>query len=1152
MNKIKSHLFFKLTSLVVIFSLLSFDISWSYPSLKFSTSPTLPTISGQSIFQGKMLTPDGEKFRVSIAPDATLQNAILDIAKYFYTEKLPISALDPSITHSYENLACAKVEHIFTLEYLIDKIKNPQSKRKLPKSIKKDDIIVLPYNKHNAKSLVLIAKRESTSAQTLKGQTLFESEQYIITLLPKITEKVKESQDLTNTNSQLLKAQSIHPPTEITTPVSTIIPTPEKGKWGTLENILLALKNSKIITNMLAAVFFLPYIDEFSKKYPALNLTQSVYVKNLMGSFTPKKLLGIIVVALCLLKALDYVQTVVIPGFQLTSTNSGTREKATKKLKRYGKYNETAEILKCLTDLKYKNTSPEKQKLAWETLGNMSELNDPTIQKRAVQALGQVLGYTNDLNSNILQDISPVSWEIAKFEKLAVPEIESALFEQHRFSSQYGAIIAVNFLQIDPKEKIALIEKIISHDNIVEHQIRIYALNLYIKLHDSTNSHINKNEKLEEYVRLLLQSNDYKVRTTAMDFLKKCGTLTPEDRFDKALCDIRDPGIDIQLSGIKALGKIRYNNIPDSFFEEAETVLNNIARFPKYDIQLRLSAVETLFKIASTYAYDGESFLNTITTTGEPTVSKHICSRAEALLKKFYHKILEEDPRADVTNLQYFIKKEQKPFSVLNKKKRSASVTPIKHVPKKNQRTNYPKKLIIPFVVATPTISSLILFFFKGSANAENIFQIVFNSTKSNPANFTQGIAIICLCLMIFGIGIILFKNSIINATLEEKDTSTKEQKSSPNNRVEQKQENVKIQSVATKETPPVQEQKFSTNSTESLSQSVKQPSPEPLQDEVLALYNAANSEVNNIRGCLINKTNAIRKFLKSIDGFTDDLRREALTKKDLSAKIYTEIEKTLETIGYIKKLEKTVHLQILADKVKVPEKINQHIDYISKHLPELEPESIINSLIALARLKKKHNQNLIVAFETDWIPNKTDQTQHDLLFPIFKELLPPDGRPNEMSRLEKKLHAMKLDNVFFVHSTSKNLAGEIIQKAYKTATEFSNIIVMASQKTIDSSAFNILKSTPEKKKAFIASINTSKTKYCKEGNYNLIQKVLFIKMLSLTIELALGLKSKDLSIISDYDEENRIVFLLPDADFFEYNKLMTDYKAEAQAFTSL
>ncbi|MFH1836630.1 MAG: hypothetical protein ABH862_00765, partial [Candidatus Omnitrophota bacterium] len=114
-----------------------------------------------------------------------------------------------------------------------------------------------------------------------------------------------------------------------------------------------------------------------------------------------------------------------------------------------------------------------------------------------------------------------------------------------------------------------------------------------------------------------------------------------------------------------------------------------------------------------------------------------------------------------------------------------------------------------------------------------------------------------------------------------------------------------------------------------------------------------------------------------------------------------------------------------------LPEKTVLAVEYLEENISTLEADTIVASLMRLARAAKREGQKIIVGFETDWIPGyEKGKLQYNAVNPLVKEI----------GRLEKRLHLLGLDNVIFEHKKSDELAEFLLNEAENSSTKLSNI----------------------------------------------------------------------------------------------------------------
>ncbi|RKY40640.1 MAG: hypothetical protein DRP85_08220, partial [Candidatus Makaraimicrobium thalassicum] len=117
-----------------------------------------------------------------------------------------------------------------------------------------------------------------------------------------------------------------------------------------------------------------------------------------------------------------------------------------------------------------------------------------------------------------------------------------------------------------------------------------------------------------------------------------------------------------------------------------------------------------------------------------------------------------------------------------------------------------------------------------------------------------------------------------------------------------------------------------------------------------------------------------------------------------------------------------------------------------------------------------------------------------------------------------------------------------LLKEADRTSTKLSNVVVLASNDTINAERFKRLRSTREEKRAFLAGIDPTELNktLSSDSEINIIQ---IIEMISIALELAMGKDAPDLPVIVSYDKTLRIVIFLPKAEPLEYEELKQLYK---------
>ena len=238
-------------------------------------------------------------------------------------------------------------------------------------------------------------------------------------------------------------------------------------------------------------------------------------------------------------------------------------------------------------------------------------------------------------------------------------------------------------------------------------------------------------------------------------------------------------------------------------------------------------------------------------------------------------------------------------------------------------------------------------------------------------------------------------------------------------------------------------------------------------------------------------------------------------------------------------------------DKVDIPEEVKEAVRKIKENLVQIEADSVVATIITLARKAARQDQQLIIGLETDWIPGyKEKDLRRDAINPLISMI----------ESLGDEFRKMGLDNIILVPGSGDALAADLLNKANETSTDFSNVVVMASKDTISSNKFNPLRSTQDVKGAFLASIDPSEILEAYKANNGKIPRYFVIKMmlmLSLTLELAAGktvpILPKKFPIEMTYNEKLRtVMYKLKPIEPIEYGLMLEEHKNELKALTAL
>lgn len=211
--------------------------------------------------------------------------------------------------------------------------------------------------------------------------------------------------------------------------------------------------------------------------------------------------------------------------------------------------------------------------------------------------------------------------------------------------------------------------------------------------------------------------------------------------------------------------------------------------------------------------------------------------------------------------------------------------------------------------------------------------------------------------------------------------------------------------------------------------------------------------------------------------------------------------------------------------------------------MSRLDSDSIIGSMIVLARRAKLQDQKLIVGLETDWIPGYAEKgsLQQGAISSLVREV----------ESLDETLLSMGLENVVVIHKSKDELATAVSEEAVKSNTKLSNVVILGSSATLNSDAFASLRSTPDEARAFMAAVDPSELEsYYKDHKSDTNEQltIRLMEMLCMALELAVGKEPPQLPIIASYDKALRIVVFLPKAEPADYEELRRFYNAAQKA----
>jgi hypothetical protein len=213
--------------------------------------------------------------------------------------------------------------------------------------------------------------------------------------------------------------------------------------------------------------------------------------------------------------------------------------------------------------------------------------------------------------------------------------------------------------------------------------------------------------------------------------------------------------------------------------------------------------------------------------------------------------------------------------------------------------------------------------------------------------------------------------------------------------------------------------------------------------------------------------------------------------------------------------------------------------------LGQLEADSIVGSIIILARRAKFQNQKLIIGLETDWIPGSNE--------PGSLQQKAISGLLGDIDSLMAEMRKMGLDNVIIEHASKDELARVVTKRAVDTNTKLSNVVLFGSSDTLNLPAFNELRSIPGEARAFIAAVNPSELdefyKTYKNDTKNQL-KIRLMEMLCMALELAVGKEPPELPFIEpgSYDKVLRKITFLPHVERADYDEIRRFYNAARTA----
>ena len=295
------------------------------------------------------------------------------------------------------------------------------------------------------------------------------------------------------------------------------------------------------------------------------------------------------------------------------------------------------------------------------------------------------------------------------------------------------------------------------------------------------------------------------------------------------------------------------------------------------------------------------------------------------------------------------------------------------------------------------------------------------------------------------------------------------------------------------------------------------------MKERVKELFRTIMSSVSNRRAALVEEA------LK-LPG-TEGMNRYAT-----AAELKDRITKAVDTAEAIKDGE-------------IPADTASAINMVRKNLSQLDADSIIASFIILARRAERQKRNLVIALETDWVSNTDDRDSSQSNVINLMTI--------KIENIVSKLRHMGLNNVVVVHEPGDRLAGAIMKANGLDNPIFSNIVVLASESTIEDNDFDTFRSAPDNNRPFLAMVDPSGLK---DDLANIEDPLIYqldidiMVYLSLSLELAVGKeppKNFPLIVEGSYDRIKRMVKLCPHAERIKIDDMPAVNKARRQTLES-
>ena len=312
--------------------------------------------------------------------------------------------------------------------------------------------------------------------------------------------------------------------------------------------------------------------------------------------------------------------------------------------------------------------------------------------------------------------------------------------------------------------------------------------------------------------------------------------------------------------------------------------------------------------------------------------------------------------------------------------------------------------------------------------------------------------------------------------------------------------------------------------------------------ENVRQLFEIVESALNNNRARIMDAGNEIAAFIAERDGSPAAADPLQMDGEKTTIEVKERIKQVLANVDGAKNIDEKG--QIDKDKLALPANVSSAVQNISKAFNQLDEDSVVTSLIALARQAKRENQKLIVGISTDWIASYNDKNsfQHKATNALI----------NDIRALPNALRSMGLDNVeLVVEENSSTLASEVSRMAEDSDTKLSNVVIITSSDSINSGIFDKLKGAKEGDRAFLAGMDSKVLAELYKANGELTDRQLDIdimELLCLTLEVAAGKEPSNTPLVISYDRVNRILILMPSATIVDYQRLRDINKGRREA----